>query len=222
MLPLEVRIHGAAPTTPTFDPRDNCGKEYWYRLSVSVCADPLLDGAHGQRWHLPPRRNAPQWDAQAAARTARLLLGSHSYAAFANTPRGSERVAAAEAAAAGKPVDTTCCLSMVQLRQLANDEYMFRLRGDRFLYKMVRNIVGALVKVGHGELSHDEVAEALEQGFFSRSKSLALTAPPQGLVLRRVLFGGHSSSPQPNFQGMSRQPPSGLRPWRARTVVQRR
>lgn len=223
MLPPEVRIHSAALVPTSFDPRDNRGKEYQYRLSVSPRADPLLDGPRGQRWHLPPRHGAPSWDAHAAARAACLLRGTHSFAAFANAPRGSERVAALAAAAAGSSADGTCRLSMVQLRQVGGDDFIFRIRGDRFLYKMVRNIVGALVKVGHGQIQEAEIAEALEAGAFSRSASLALTAPPQGLVLRHVLFGGTAAAPAPDFLldqggGSTVVRRAGLRRWRSPTV----
>jgi len=221
LLPAEVRIQGAALVPDSFDPRDNRGKEYRYRLSVSPRADPLLDGARAQRWHLPPRRGAPQWDAAAAARAAALLRGSHCFAAFANSPRGSERVAAAAAAAAGSPAETVCRIRMLQLRQLGEGDYVFRVRGDRFNYKMVRNIVGALVKVGHGEISEAEMADALELGAFARSASLALTAPPHGLVLRHVLFGG-SAPDAPDFFGVDGAGEAGrrgLRPWRACTVA---
>jgi tRNA U38,U39,U40 pseudouridine synthase TruA len=112
---------------------------------------------------------------------------------------------------------------MVQLRHLGADDYVFRIRGDRFLYKMVRNIVGALVKVGHGQIQEGEIAEALEAGAFSRSASLALTAPPQGLVLRHVLFGGTAAATTPAFSlgqsgGSTALRRAGLRQWRAPTV----
>jgi tRNA pseudouridine(38-40) synthase len=154
MLPPDVRIHSATLVPVSFDPRDNRGKEYHYRFSVSPRANPLLDGPRGQRWHLPPRRGAPSWDAPAVSRAARLLLGTHSFAAFANSPRGSERVAAAAAAAAGSSNNPVCRLSMVQLRTLGTDEFLFRVRGDRFMYKMVRNMVGALVKVQTQLMQH--------------------------------------------------------------------
>ena len=60
--------------------------------------------------------------------------------------------------------------------------------GSRFLYKMARNSVGAIVRVGSGELSLDEVQHALRHGAFERSRSLPLTAPAHGLVLQRVAF----------------------------------
>ena len=56
------------------------------------------------------------------------------------------------------------------------------------LYKMVRNLVGAMVRVGSGELSSEEVLAALQQGSFARSDSVPLTAPAQGLVLRKVHY----------------------------------
>ncbi len=57
--------------------------------------------------------------------------------------------------------------------------------GDGFLYKMVRSLVGALVKVGEGRASLDDVRAILA----SRKRTEAVyTAPPQGLFLERVFY----------------------------------
>ena len=81
-----------------------------------------------------------------------------------------------------------CTLSRVTLQQLGPTQLRVRLVGSRFLYKMARNSVGAIVRVGSGELSLDEVQHALRHGAFERSRSLPLTAPAHGLVLQRVAF----------------------------------
>ena len=167
---------------PGWDPRSNEGKEYRYAFSVGASAREPLRRLY--EWQLPARRGAPSWDAEAAAAAARALQGEHSYAAFANAPRGSER---------GKVVDPRCTLSRVALRRHGGGaggagRYSVELRGDRFLYKMARNAVGALVRVGAGELRLDELEAALRDGEWARSRSLPLTAPPQGLVLHRVFY----------------------------------
>lgn len=174
LLPDTLCVREAVRVDTSFDVRSNVGKEYHYAFSTAVCRDPLR---RLHEWHLPPRRGAQPWNAQAARDAARLLVGTHSFAAFGNTPRGMER---------RDEVDPRCSLRMLQLRQLGPTSYQFRLRGDRFLYKMCRNLVGALVKVGSGELQADELLHALEIGRFERSRPL--TAPAHGLVLHRVLY----------------------------------
>eukprot|EP00966_Prymnesium_polylepis_P044306 1026793-Prymnesium_polylepis.1 len=53
---------------------------------------------------------------------------------------------------------------------------------------MVRNLVGALVRVGSGEYEADELIEALGHGAFARSHSVPITAPAHGLVLHSVEY----------------------------------
>lgn len=177
LLPDEIVVReGALVDASAFDVRANLGKEYRYGLSTAPCSDPLR---RLHEWHLPPRRGAAAWDVHAVRSAARSLVGSHSFGAFGNTPRGAERKL---------EVDARCSLRMLQVRQLGPTSFQFRLRGDRFLYKMCRNLVGALVKVGSGELHADELAAALAAGRFERSRSVPLTAPAHGLVLHEVLY----------------------------------
>jgi tRNA pseudouridine(38-40) synthase len=66
--------------------------------------------------------------------------------------------------------------------------YQFRITGDRFLYHMVRLMVGCLVKVGAGALRLNDVHDALQQSQDAVAYSKGLCAPAQGLVLSRVLY----------------------------------
>jgi tRNA pseudouridine38-40 synthase len=57
--------------------------------------------------------------------------------------------------------------------------------GDGFLYQMVRNLMGTLVRVGRGELAPVQVAELLA----GRDRTqVGPPAPPQGLCLIRVYY----------------------------------
>jgi tRNA pseudouridine38-40 synthase len=61
----------------------------------------------------------------------------------------------------------------------------FHFTADGFLYRMVRNLVGALVKVGLGKISVEEFVGILRA--CSRSRAPA-TAPACGLYLMHVNY----------------------------------
>lgn len=61
------------------------------------------------------------------------------------------------------------------------------ITGDRFLYKMVRNIVGTIVAVGCGHVEIEEVRIALETGKWSE-KVRRICAPARGLTLVNVYY----------------------------------
>lgn len=177
LLPPELSVRHMALMPSSFDPRSNLGKEYRYALSIGAGSRDPLHRLY--EWQVPARLGAPAWNAEAAAAAARTLEGTHSFGALANTPRGSERK---------KEVDPICTLSRVRLHRTGRTQLSVRLTGSRFLYKMARNSVGAIVRVGSGELSLEELQHALRHGAFERSRSVPLTAPANGLVLHRVDF----------------------------------
>jgi tRNA pseudouridine38-40 synthase len=179
LLPPEVAVRRVARVAESFDVRSNVGKTYVYKFSTSDCRDPL---SRLYEWHVPQRRGQPLWNSERAAYLAERLCGTHSFSAFANTPRGRERHSS---------IDPVCTLHELSLAPTSevDSRWAFTVRGDRFLYKMVRNLVGALVRVGAGDsLSSDEVLEALDRGVFARSASMPLTAPAHGLVLEHVHY----------------------------------
>ncbi|NLE30205.1 MAG: tRNA pseudouridine(38-40) synthase TruA, partial [Phycisphaerae bacterium] len=72
-----------------------------------------------------------------------------------------------------------------------NSELIFMIRANRFLYLMVRNIVGTLVEVGRGHWPPEKVAEILVR----RDRTLAgPTAPPQGLCLMSIEYAKNLTS----------------------------
>ena len=70
----------------------------------------------------------------------------------------------------------------------------FEIRGDRFLYHMVRIIVGTLVDVGRGNIPSGAIARAQRSG---ARTDLGMTAPPDGLCLERIELAesGHDHWP---------------------------
>jgi tRNA pseudouridine38-40 synthase len=63
---------------------------------------------------------------------------------------------------------------------------VYQIRANGFLYHMVRNIVGAIVAVGKGDLSVSELHTALKNK--NRKHLRSSTAPAHGLVLNNVEY----------------------------------
>lgn len=62
---------------------------------------------------------------------------------------------------------------------------ILRIRGNGFLYNMVRIIVGTLLQVGSGRMEPEEMQEILEAKDRGRAGD---TARPQGLTLMKIEY----------------------------------
>ena len=60
-----------------------------------------------------------------------------------------------------------------------------RIKGNGFLYNMVRIIVGTLLRVGRGFYTPEQVKEILEA---KDRQAAGVTAPPQGLMLMQIEY----------------------------------
>jgi tRNA pseudouridine38-40 synthase len=104
-------------------------------------------------------------DVAAMAAAAEQLVGRHDFSAFGGADR--------------QPVRT---LNRVRVRRNGR-MITVQVIGDAFLRHMVRRLVAALIRVGRGEATADDVAAALRS---RRPAFNGLAAPPQGLCLWRV------------------------------------
>ncbi len=71
--------------------------------------------------------------------------------------------------------------------------YIFAIRADRFLRNMVRSVVGTLVDVGRGKITHEQFMSAIE------GKSRQLTgssAPAHGLYLTDIVYDAQLFTPK--------------------------
>lgn len=66
-----------------------------------------------------------------------------------------------------------------------NDDIVFTITGDGFLYNMIRIIVGTLVEVGSDKLSKEELLEILNK---KDRKFAKKTFPPNGLYLVNITY----------------------------------
>jgi tRNA pseudouridine38-40 synthase len=172
-LPEAVRVVAVADAAPGFDARREArAKIYQYTIAVGVDPGPFVRRVV---WHVPQRL-----DIGAMARAAAMLVGEHDFAAFQ---------------ASGGDVRTSVRRLLVSrvVDEPGTPHYVrYQVTGTGFLRHMVRNIVGTLVDIGKGRWPADEMAAILA----SRTRRRAgLTAPAEGLVLERVIYG--TPNPEP-------------------------
>jgi tRNA pseudouridine38-40 synthase len=68
------------------------------------------------------------------------------------------------------------------------DLIIFRITASHFVWRMVRRVVGALVKLGLGEIQPEDFSGLLEGKTDSKLDVAAWTAPASGLFLERVVY----------------------------------
>jgi tRNA pseudouridine38-40 synthase len=163
-LPRDVRVVKCGWVAPSFHARfDALEKTYRYLIWNGPVQDPFTWDTH---WHVPRPLDLP-----AMRQAARLLLGKHDFASFTSNP-GYERETT---------VRTLRRASVVRNKAVLT----FHFTADGFLYRMVRNLMGGLAKVGQGRMTVDDFGKVLRA--CSRSEAPA-TAPACGLYLVNVKY----------------------------------
>jgi len=167
LLPRDIRVSKVEEALTHFHAQyDASGKEYHYYLYTDKVMDPFR---RSQCWHL--HRGL---DRALLNQAAELFVGKHDFTSFANE-RASGNVSR-------NPVRTIYRLDIIEVEGGLRLEF----EGDGFLYKMVRNIVGAVVAVASGRITFDD----LKRIFEVKDRGLApMAAPAQGLFLVRVHYG---------------------------------
>ena len=164
-LPRDIRVTAGREVDGRFHARfDAAGKEYGYLIYNRRHPSALLRD-------LSAHVSVPL-DVDAMERACRYLPGTHDFAAFQ--------------AAGGTAKTTIRRIDSVRVGR-QGDEIRLVIYGTAFLYNMVRIIAGTLIYVGQGRLPEDVFARAIETG---DRLQLGPTAPPQGLCLNRVDYGG--------------------------------
>ncbi len=109
-------------------------------------------------------------DVKAMSRAARVFVGTHDFSAFGGVDR--------------QPVRTIHSVRISRETQREGQWIAIEVTGNAFLRQMVRRMVAALLRVGHGRATADDVRAALANT--GRPAFDGDTAPPNGLVLWRV------------------------------------
>ena len=163
-LPDDIRVTGVKRVPAKFHARFSAkGKEYRYQIDTGTVPDLFL---RRYAWQHPR-----PLDLTAMRRAAKLIIGRHDFTALSANPLRKINT----------PVRTITKLTISRRGQLVT----IAVAANGFLYKMVRSIAGALVKVGEGRLTPDQL-RGLIAG--KRRTAVVETAPARGLFLWRVRY----------------------------------
>ena len=163
-LPRDIRILSCAQVDDAFHARKSAiSKEYRYFIYQ---ADIMLPHLRLYRAHVHKKL-----DADAMRQALAMLEGTHDFAAFSANP--------------DREVESTVRTIFAAALLEEGQEIMISLRGDGFLYKMVRSIAGWLIRVGRGDAHFADTQNVLE----SRVRTAkGPTAAPEGLFLWEVHY----------------------------------
>ena len=164
LLPPAIRVLRCQSVSKDFHARLSAkGKIYRYRIWSAPVLPPF---EYRRAWHIPHAL-----DLKNLQKAAKHFVGTHDFAAFA--------------ANRGKPEESTIrTIYSVRVRQ-KGPCLTIDFDGDGFLYKMIRLIVGALVKCALGKMHIEDIAAHLNS---SRLAGPRFAAPAEGLVLVRVRY----------------------------------
>lgn len=172
-LPEDIVIQSSKQVADDFHPRHcDCRKTYEYDIL-------------NRTFPLPAYRNTAYFlygtlNIEAMRRACQAFLGEHDFASFC---------------AAGAQVQTTVrkiysleveCRPLTEANVGSADQLLtIRVKGNGFLYNMVRIIAGTLVEVGRGHIKPEEVAGIIAAK--DRAKA-GPTAPARGLRLVEIEY----------------------------------
>jgi len=166
----KIRVIDISLVPDDFHPRYNAkSKVYIYKI-FNAEENNVFDGfSHFLSYKITDENFADM------KKCAKLFLGKHDFRGFSlfDTEKFEAK-------------NTVADIYYIDIKRFRNGKNIFVvIRGNRFLHKMVRFIVGAIVGVGIGSLSLDEVKENLDTG--TRKHKINIV-PGNGLFLKRVYY----------------------------------
>lgn len=146
---------------------DACSSAVGKRYRYQIWNDAKIPKEHeGKVWHVKT-----PLDVEAMIECCPVFVGSHDFASFATKTNFKQK-------------STTRTISSVEISHNL-PHITIDMCADGFLYKMVRNIVRALVKAGEGRYSQKDLVKILKA---KDRKAAPGTAPASGLYLDEVFY----------------------------------
>lgn len=169
-LPSDICVRDLRPVAHRFHARhDAVARRYVYQVSRrrTAFAKPFV------WWVRDPL------DVEAMRRAASRFLGRLDYEAFSDDE-----------------ADEKSTVVQVDAVEVVEDGalVLVRVTGSHFLWRMVRRMVGVLVRVGTGELREADVTRLMRG---DGAEVARLTAPAAGLFLEQVLYPGEAFDTSP-------------------------
>ncbi len=162
-LPDDISILGCEDVPLDFHARFDCkGKEYIYKMHCSESKDPFstdLAFHYRRPFRLDKVREA-----------AKYIVGTHDFSSFC-----------ADCSNVSTPIRTIYSFDI----ENSGDSVIMLVKGNGFLYNMIRIIVGTLIDISEGRFAPDDMPAILEA---KNRLAAGRTAMAHGLYLNRVFY----------------------------------
>ncbi len=163
ILPDDLAILNCEEVTEDFHARYSCkAKEYQYLILNRISKDPFLSDL---ALHYPYAMNT-----ELMAKSAQDFVGTHDFTSFCGTANQKEN-----------------SVRTIEYFRVEKDENLVKLivKGDGFLYNMVRIMVGTLIFINEKKLAPDSIPQILA----AKDRNLAgKTAEAHGLYLNKIFY----------------------------------
>ena len=167
VLPSDIVVRAVREVDRDFSARYSVkSKIYTYRLHISELGNPMIER---YAYHV-----RPPIDVDAMREALTMLIGEYDFSAFRSASEVERN-----------PVRTMLDASIEETIVEGERLLTIALHANGFLYRMARNIVGAVIKLGRGRMTIAEFGNIFE----SRDRNAAPPpAPAHGLCLYRVFY----------------------------------
>lgn len=163
LLPKDIICIDAEEVGPNFHARhDAKGKLYRYRLGNSRFPSVFT---RNYVYNIRSKINFEK-----IKKAAPLLVGTHDFAAFQNSGSDIE--------------GTVRTIEKIEIYPI-EDEYHFEIKGDGFLYNMVRIIMGTFIEIGQDKIKLEDLKDIIKA---KNRRRAGFTAPAKGLTLMEVYY----------------------------------
>lgn len=173
VLPLDIRIIDAKVTEISFhSTKDAIAREYAYLVTTQNSVF-----LRNYALYFPFELNLEKLN-----EVARIFLGEYDFSGFAKKNPSTKSY--------------VCNIEKSQWEQLSNNIYIYYIKANRFVYGLVRSLVGVMLEVARGRRTTQEVQEVLvtkEKNFPSPLSN------PKGLYLARVYYPPEKDFFKKNF-----------------------
>ena len=162
-LPQQIAVIDAMTVPESFNARFNCeSKEYIYKIANSPVRDPFsINKAYFYKYPL---------DENLLSQNAADYIGTYDFSAFR---------------AVGSDVQTTVRTIYEADVTRDGDFVTFRVRGNGFLYNMVRIMAGTLIYIAENKILSGSIKDIINSHDRLRA---GMTLPPEGLYLNKVFY----------------------------------
>lgn len=162
-LPSGIAVRGIDLAADDFHPRYQAvSRRYEYRLFTDPLRDPRRERFAWRVW--------PMVNLELMQQAALSIPGKHDFRSFGTAPRST--------------VSTIRTIYEAAWRVESKD-LVFNIRGDAFLYRMVRRLVGVLVEIGQQKVEPAGMQALLEERI---PEAVKRVAPAHGLTLVAVEY----------------------------------